>query len=79
MSWTTTKSNLTLSIQINWDKYNNQNYTLPPQELGICKKWRFEKTGDNSAKFWAMWELRQINKNIKLSNILEKMENFIVN
>jgi hypothetical protein len=78
MIWTTTKFNLKLSIKIDLEKYNNQTYTLPPKELGLCKNWRFEKIDEKYTLFWAIWDLRQINNEIKLDDITKKLNDIIV-
>jgi|TARA_Y100000389_G_scaffold202830_1_gene249381 hypothetical protein len=78
MSWSTTKFTLQLKCKIDVDKYNNQSYILPPKELGICKNWRFEALNNNESMFFAIWDLRQINRSINTDTITEKISDFII-
>lgn len=78
MMWSVNKYTLQLKCKIILQKYNEQSYKLPPEELGICKNWRFETINSNETLFWASWDLRQINRNIDINNISKKLYKFII-
>ena len=78
MTWTVTKYTIQLKCKIDLEKYNKQSYTLPPKELGICKQWRFETINENESLFWALWDHRQINRNINMDDISEKISEFVI-
>lgn len=78
MLWSTTKFSLQLRCRIDLNKYNNQSFSLPPEELGICKNWRFESINDNESIFFAIWDLRQINRSINIDTITQKLSDFII-
>tara|TARA_A100001011_G_C14302881_1_gene841676 strand:+ start:1555 stop:1791 length:237 start_codon:yes stop_codon:yes gene_type:complete len=76
--WSKTKYNLILDLKIDFDKYENQVYKLPPKELGNCKKWIF-MNGDKETRFIASWELQRI-KSLKLNfeQINENFKDFVI-
>lgn len=76
--WTTTKYNLILELKIDWEKYQEQNYKLPPEELGICKNWRFVESSDYTS-FEGTWELQRIKPmKINLDEISNKFIPFMI-
>ncbi len=78
MSLTITKYNLTLNIKINLEKYNTQTkYKLPPEEIGICKEWRFENIDNKTSNFYGIWDLRKVHKSIDLYNFTEELESYL--
>lgn len=78
MTFNVNNYTIQLKCKIDLEKYNKQSYTLPPIELGICKQWRFETINDNESLFWAIWDRRQINRNINMDNICEKISDFVI-
>lgn len=76
--WSVSKYIIQLKCKVDLKKYNNQSYTLPPKELGICKQWRFETLDTNETLFWAVWDRRQLNRDINTDLISKKISNFII-
>lgn len=76
--WSVSKYIIELKCKVDLTKYNNQSYTLPPKELGICKQWRFETVNTNESLFWAVWDRRQVNRDINTDLISKKISNFII-
>jgi len=77
VTWTQTRFRLGLCVTLNWKRYQESPLTLPPQELGRCREWRFEvSTDETSATFVASWDLRMVNRDIPLETITERVKHY---
>ena len=78
--WVVTNKLLKLTLYIDYIKYSQQSYVMPPQELGKCKDWIFTMSKDEqTAVFQASWELQRVKSmNIDFGEIESNFENFII-
>jgi len=65
LHWDVGSHTLDLEVELDWEKYENSEFTLPPKELGRCKDWHFELSDDETtATFIASWTIRRVKENL---------------
>ena len=78
VKWSSTRYKLRLKVVVDLKKYEDGDLVLPPVQLGICKKWRFEIEPDEYyAIFSATWERRMLPVDINIEDITSTIQPYV--
>ena len=71
--WTVGKRTLDLKVELDWVKYEGGGLTLPPDELGTSKDWRFQLSETAlTGTFYASWSLRRVKDKLGQIDIINE-------
>jgi hypothetical protein len=77
-TWINTRHRLCLTIKLDWRKYQESSFVLPPPILGRCTEWRFEISPDElTAVFKASWDRRRIPKGISIEELDDTITRYL--